>query len=175
MTTLLEQLSGYKQFFTDFKLELAGHNDEVSHRTVSYVLEIQFEKVRSPTCIKSIEKKLGQLIRNIQAEFDFIHVTFEDYDFPDFVLDFAATEVHGYLSSYHCLVISLLELLAIAMTNESNSNEIYEYVLDYETNQLSPERQKVLFSEGNTHSGINDSDVGELTLKQLDIDLKELF
>jgi|GEM_PF-5670435 len=175
MIKLLEQLSGYKQFFTDFKPELACQNDETIHRTLSYVLDIQFEKVKSPQCIKSIEKKLDQLIRNIKAEFDFIHTTFEGYDFPDFVLDLAATKVHGYLSSYHCLVVSLLKILTIAMLNENNSNEVYEYVLDYDTNQLSPERQKVLFSEETTHAGINDSDVGELTLKQLDIDLKELF
>lgn len=175
MTKLLDQLSGYKQFFTDFKSELTCQNDEITHRTVSYFLDIQFKKVKSPTCIKSIEKKLGQFIRNVQAEFGFIHITFEEYNFPDFVINFAETEVQGYLSSYHSLIVLLLKILTIALANESNSDEVYEYVLAYDTNQLSPERPKVLFGEEAIHSDINDSDIGELALKQLDIDLKELL
>lgn len=175
MIKLLEQLSGYKQFFTDFKPELACQNDETIHRTLSYVLDIQFEKVKSPQCIKSIEKKLDQFIRNIKAEFNYIYTIIDDNDLPDFVLDFAQTKVQGYLSSYHFLIVSLLKILTIALTNESSSDEVYEYVLDYDINKLTPDRQKVLFSEGVIHSDTNNVDSGELTLNQLDIDLSELF
>jgi hypothetical protein len=102
-------------------------------------------------------------------------VTLESCCFPDFVLDIAEIEVRGYLSSYHLSVVSLLKLLLIINDDRDNKNEVYEFVLAYSTANLVPDRQKILFSEDDFQSGSDESGVDNLTLKQVDIDLKELF
>lgn len=175
MIKLNEQLSGYKCFFSEFRAELLSSNDITAHKALSYVINTQFDNVKSPSCIKSIEKKLGQFVRDIQAEFEYMKIIFDDYYYSDFILDLAETEVRGYLSSYHLLIVRLLKLLVIVIKERDNENEVYEFVLDYDCTQLGPERLKVLFDEDNSHSETGESGVDEFTSNQLDIALKELF
>lgn len=175
MITLAEQLSGYKQFFSGFEEDLTGHVDEVTHKAVSYVIDLQFGKVKSPSCVKSIERNLDRLIRNARVEFECMYISLKDYYYPDFVLDIAETEVEGYLATYHSLVIDLLKTLIVAAEKRSSETESYDYVLAYDRRDLVPERQKKLFGEDDTHSEGHDSGTYELTSKQLDVNLREIF
>jgi len=175
MIKLEEQLYGYKFFFSEFESEVVNPNNLIAFKTVSYALETQFSNVKSPSCIKSIETKLERLIRGIKAEFDYVNRTFENYYFPDFVLDIAETEVRGYLSSYHLSIVSLLKLLVIIIDERKNENDVYEFVLNYSAANLVADRPKVLFSGDGIQSGTDDSGFEGTALKQLDIDLRNFF
>ena len=102
-------------------------------------------------------------------------INLDDYDYPDFVLDFAEMQVLGYLSSYHAMIIRLLKILTIIIGKRDNKNEVYEFVLDYDCTALEPEMLKVLFNEDYKYSRAEESGASELDLKQLHDDLKEFF
>jgi hypothetical protein len=87
----------------------------------------------------------------------------------------AETQVEGYLTTYHSLVIDLLKTLIVAAEKRGSETESYDYVLAYDRRDLAPERQKKLFGEDDTHSEGRESDIGELTSKQLDVNLREIF
>lgn len=175
MITLAEQLSEYKQLFSSFEVDLTGHVEEVTHRVVSYVIDLQFGTVKSPSCVKSIEKKLDRLIRTIREEFECMYISFKDYHYPDFVLDIIETEVEGHLATYHSSVIDLLKTLIVATDKRGRETESYDYVLAYDRRDLVSERRKKLFGEDDSHSEGHGSGINELTPKQLDINLREIF
>lgn len=175
MSKLDEQLSGYQSFFSELRVKILDQNELIVHKTVGYIVKTQFRNVKSPSCVISIVKKLGQLIRNIQAVFEHVKINLDDYDYPDFVLDFGEMQVLGYLSSYHAMIIRLLKILTIIIGKRDNKNEVYEFVLDYDCTVLEPEMLKVLFNDDYKYSRAEESGASELDLKQLHDDLKEFF
>ncbi|MEI4550340.1 hypothetical protein [Pseudoalteromonas spongiae] len=175
MIKLDGQLSRYQSFFSELGIKISDQNDLIAHKTVSYVVTTQFRNVKSPSCVVSIEKKLGQFTRNLQAIFDHVYINVDDYNFPDFVLDLAAIQVEGYLSSYHTMIVRLLKLLIIIIEKKDKKNEVYEFALDYDSAALEPEMLKVMFSENCKYSRVEESGANELDLKQLHNDLKEFF
>ena len=94
--------------------------------------------------------------------------------------ELAECEVQGELSTYHLLIIDILKILIIKIRqfkkSEESENKVYEYILTFIKSNPSADKPKVLFADDvELDDGIDDTEVDNLILKQLDINLDSFF
>lgn len=177
---LKEQLSTYRSFFSNFKLEITENSDFLAHKAVENILNIQFKGVNSNVDVDLITKKLDGFIRNVKAEFDYIYVDFDKLNYPDFLYELSEYKVYGPLSAYHSSIIHILKILVIKIKDlgraEQGENEAYELILDLiHTNSLVDKQKRLFAGDNEWKSNKDDTESAELILKQLDITLDSLI
>jgi hypothetical protein len=167
---LKAQLTTYKAFYSNFKLELVHDCDFLAHEAVERLIGVQFKGVNNIESVNSITRKLKKFIRDIKVELNCMYIKFDKLNYPDFLHELAEVKVKGALSSYHSLIVDLLKIIIIKINDfdkgEESENKVYEYVLTLiKSDPPIADKQKILFADDeDIENNHDDTDIDDLIL-----------
>jgi hypothetical protein len=131
------------------------------HGLVGRLIHVQFETVHEFDDISNICRETDDLIRELKAEFDCVHIKFNDQDYPKFIRKLESYKVYAELDGYHYHIIQLLKFLLFRIGRSDSKrdieNQFKDIIIELIYRHEPPKKLKPLFKDKKSFKKATDS------------------